>query len=237
MNSHFITGTGTGVGKTVLAAALVAAARAAGHDVLPMKPVQTGATRQGGAWQAPDLDFCLRLSGLEINATTYRDLAPYCFEPHCSPHLAAREAGTAISLKRILEAFERLTQGHDAVIVEGAGGILVPIDATTTMLDLVVELGLPVLVAASPRLGTLNHTLLTLQAIRAADLGVAGVVLVETEGGPRGAIEEDNAATIEAMGDTRVLGTIPHFPGLESAETVPADLLRAGAALVARLQT
>ena len=235
MNSHFITGTGTGVGKTVLTATLVAAARADGQDVVPMKPVQTGATSKAGGWRAPDLDFCLAMSGLEPEGSTYRDMAPYCFSPPCSPHLAAREAGVSISLGAVSDAFNRLQGEHDAVMAEGAGGVLVPLDDTSTMLDLMVHLALPILVAASPRLGTLNHTLLTLLALRGAGLHVTGVVLVDTDGGPTGVIEKDNRAMIEVMGDTRVLASLPHVPDLHLARRLPEKLLRVGTSILGYL--
>lgn len=235
MKSHFITGTGTGVGKTVLTAALAAAARGAGEDVAPMKPVQTGATCHGDLWRAPDLDFCLRAMGLEIDEEAYRDMAPCCFAPACSPHLAAREAGREIGLQPLLDAYTRLAERHATVLVEGAGGALVPLHDTITMLDLMRRLALPVLVAASPRLGTLNHTLLTLHALRSADLEVGGVVLIDTTGEPWGTIEDDNAGTIERLGATRVLGAIPYLGNLESSGSATPCLSEIGARILSRL--
>ena len=121
------------------------------------------------------------------------------------------------------------------MVVEGAGGGLAPVDENSTMLDLMRALELPVLVAASPRMGTLNHTLLTLQALERAGLELAGVALVETVPAPWGTIEQDNSATIERMGRTRVVGALPYLAGLDTAETPPASLIRHGGALLSRL--
>jgi dethiobiotin synthetase len=157
MNSLFVTGTDTDVGKTVVTAALVAAARAAGRDVVPMKPVQTGCTAHDGQLSAPDLDFVLRMAGL--SAAEQDLMCPYRFVPPCSPHLAALQAQQPISLSLIGDAYTSLQDAHDAVIVEGAGGCRVPLGPTADMRDLACALDLDVVVAARPGLGTLNHTL------------------------------------------------------------------------------
>jgi len=135
-------------------------------------------------------------------------MAPYCFKPACSPHLAAKLAGTRISLKRIEIAYRRLSRKYDGIIVEGAGGVLVPLNAKETMLDLMVRLQLPVLLVARPGLGTINHTLLSLRVLAEAKLKVLGVVLNQTSPGRWGQIEEDNRRTIERMGNVKVLACI-----------------------------
>jgi dethiobiotin synthase len=219
------------VGKTVLTAAWLAAARAAGEDAAPMKPVQTGALKTEGEWRSPDLDFCLRIAGMAEDPDGYRHMAPYCFRPACSPHLAAREAGVGIELAVIRQAYEAVQAVHASVLVEGAGGVRVPLDDRRTMLDLMVELALPVLVAASPRLGTINHTLLALDAIRSAGLTAAGVVLVETEPGPWGTIERDSADIIQGMSGIPLLGSIPFLGDLDTGETARQSLVFHAAAL------
>jgi dethiobiotin synthetase len=201
----FITGTDTGVGKTTLAAALLLRLRARGVDAVPMKPIQTGGTRRAGKLTAPDLDFCLRVAGL----TATEAMCPYRFAPACAPHLAARRARRPIRLRTIVAAFQRLAARHACVLVEGAGGALVPLGGGHTQLDLMRALALPVLVVARPGLGTLNHTLLTLAALRAARLKVAGVFFVHTQPGRCGPLEHDNAATIAKLGRVPVLGRLP----------------------------
>lgn len=208
----FITGTDTGVGKTCVAAQLLADLRAMGHNVAPMKPVQTGCHVRKGVLFAPDLATSLKAGGLKISSAQRADMAPYCFRMACSPHLAARLAGVRISLKRIEEAYRRLSRSYEGIIVEGAGGILVPLNEKETMLDLMIRLNLPVLLVARAGLGTLNHTLLSLTFLRSAGLPVLGVVLNQVSPGRWGRIEADNRLTIERLGGVRVLTCIRYSP-------------------------
>ena len=233
--SLFITGTDTGVGKTVLAASLLAAARSAGAQAAPMKPVQTGCAVHGGHLRAPDLDFCLCGSSMQVSETVYRDMAPYCYEPACSPHLAARQAGSDIEQDVILTAFRRLAADYDQIFIEGAGGVLVPISEAFSMLDLMKAFDLPVVLAARSSLGTLNHTQLSLQALRHADVRISGVVLVDSAQTVWGEIEEDNRRTIEALSEVRVLGVLPYVEGIGDSATLPEKLLDAGREILARI--
>ena len=179
----FITGTDTGVGKTVVSAALLSVLRSAGMDAVPMKPVQTGATRRSGRWRSPDLDFCLALAGLQPGPVEYARMAPCCFAKACSPHLAAAVAGRCIRLRRLTACFQTLKARHAMVVVEGVGGVCVPIQGRQTMLDLMGALDLPVVVVARLGLGTINHTLLTLHCLRRAQVRVLGVVFNATRPG------------------------------------------------------
>ena len=206
MKSVFITGTDTGIGKTVVAAGLLAAARARGIDAVPMKPVQTGCARN---LAAPDLDFCLREARFKPRPHEQDWMCPYRFIPACSPHLAARLARKRIQIGKIVDAFSRLSSLHEAVIVEGAGGVLAPIDERNTMLDIMKALRLPVILVARAGLGTINHTLLSLRELRRAKLKVVGVVLVQSAPGKRGVIEKDNVRTIEKLGGAPVLACLP----------------------------
>jgi len=185
MNGFFVTGTDTAVGKTVLSALLVAAL-----DGIYWKPVQTGA-----------------IEGTDRNSVRVWAACPeerlllerYCFDPPVSPHLAAREAGVRIAL----DAFESPAPvANHPHIVEGAGGAMAPLNEQDLMLDLMRHLGLPVVVAARTTLGTINHTLLTLAALRGAQLNVRGVVLI-------GAKNIENRRAIEDYGKLRVIGHIP----------------------------
>lgn len=205
----FVTGTDTGVGKTVVSAALVSLLRMKGVDAVPMKPVQTGCVRRGGYWVAPDLEFCLRRAGLTASETEKRWMAPYRFKPACSPHLAAAIQHRRIEIAPILKAFRGLRHRHSFVIVEGAGGILAPLNERETMLDLMTALALPVVLVARPGLGTLNHTLLSLRELRRARLPVAGVIINATERKWWGMIERDNMAVIQRLGRVRILGRLP----------------------------
>ena len=185
MKGFFVTGTDTGVGKTVLSALLVAAL-----DGVYWKPVQTGAI------EGTDRNTVGLLSGISKDR-----LLPerYLFDPPVSPHLAAREAGVQISLDSF--EFPDAPAGHPW-IVEGAGGVMVPLNQHDLMLDLMRRLGLPVVVAARTSLGTINHTLLTVRALRDANLEVRGVVMI-------GACNIENRNAIEHYGATQVIGHIP----------------------------
>jgi dethiobiotin synthetase len=185
MSGFFVTGTDTGVGKTVLSALLVAAL-----DGTYWKPVQTGAIE--GTYR----DSIRLWSGCpeeRILPERYR------FDPPVSPHLAARDAGVRIAL----DAFELpASMGDRPCIVEGAGGAMVPLNEHDLMVDLMRRLGLPVVIAARTSLGTINHTLLTLAALRGAHVSVRGVVLI-------GAENIENRRAIEHYGKVGVIGHIP----------------------------
>ncbi|MDO8684769.1 MAG: dethiobiotin synthase [Armatimonadota bacterium] len=208
MGAVFITGTDTGVGKTVVAAGLLASLRGEYLDAVPMKPVQTGAELENGRLVSPDLRFCLKAAGLNIKYEKKRLMCPYCFEPECSPHLAAEMSGVSIQIEEILRCYNKLLSTHKTVIVEGAGGVLAPISESETMMDIIRALAIPVVLVARRGLGTLNHTLLSLSELRHNNVEVLGVIL-NTVGldGPD-YIVQDNVKTIEKFVDVRVLGTI-----------------------------
>lgn len=171
MNGFFITGTDTGVGKTLLAVALTRALAARGLRVAVMKPVAAGTIR------TPDGEFnddALDLLAASNVKAPYDDVNPWLLRTPASPHLAARADGVAIRHERIGAAFERLRVASDLVLVEGAGGWLAPISATETMADIAERLALPVILVVGMRLGCLNHALLTRDALRARGLRFAG---------------------------------------------------------------
>lgn len=207
----FITGTDTGVGKTAITAVLLTVLRARGVDAVPMKPIQTGCLKRGGEVVAPDLDHCLRVVKYNPTVAEAEWMCPYRFVPACSPHLAARLARRPIQLRRISAAFRQLVARHDFVLVEGAGGVFTPLGGGRTMLDLMHTLDLPALVVARPGLGTVNHTLLTLAALRAAQVPIVGVMLCATRPGRRGQVERDNYQAIAELGQVAVLGRLPYI--------------------------
>jgi len=194
MRGYFVTGTGTGVGKTVLSAALMLRLRARG-PVRYFKPVQTGIEQDDDTAEVRRLANC---TDAEILAGGVR------LRGAVSPHLAARRAGVEIDLRRLQEEMPRF---EGSWIVEGAGGVLVPLSGSRMMADLIKLLGLPVIVAAASGLGTINHTLLTLEALRARALQAAGVVMI-------GEADAENREAIERFGKTAVLGEMPRFDPL-----------------------
>jgi dethiobiotin synthase len=181
----FVTGTDTGIGKTVLSALLCAA-----FDTVYWKPIQTG-TLEG-----TDRETVMRLAGIGPDRTLPE---VYSFVPPVSPHLAAFWVSTRIDLDRIcLPAWLE----QESIVVEGAGGVLVPVNDSQLMLDLMVRLKLPAILAARSSLGTINHTLLSLAALRSANVPVCGVVMI-------GEPNKENRGAVEHYGRVKVIGEIP----------------------------
>ena len=169
--SYFITGTDTGVGKTLVAVSLTRALVARGLRVAVMKPVAAGTVK------TPEGEFnddALELLAASNVKASYEDVNPWLLRTAASPHLAARADGVTIRHERIAAAYGRLAAASDLVLAEGAGGWLAPISATETMADVAEKLALPVLLVVGLRLGCLNHALLTRDAVRARGLRFAG---------------------------------------------------------------
>ena len=219
MQNVFITGTDTGVGKTVVAAALLACLRGRGIDAIPMKPVQTGCLSTERGMVAPDLQFSLAMTRTVISDEQLELMAPYRFEPACSPHLAAAQARTQITIDHIKSRYHALAEQHDTIVVEGAGGVLVPLSETQTMVDLMTALELQVVLVARPGLGTINHSLLSLLALERAGIRIAGIVFNSSQPHKTSIIEEDNRKIIEKLGNVPVIG---HLPFLCNAESIGA---------------
>ena len=215
----FVTGTDTGVGKSVLAAAICAGLAARGERVAALKPVVTGLDEPSGEWPRDhELLAAAASAGQAPEA-----VAPYRFGPPVAPHYAAELAGVRIEPARLLE-LARAAAEANALVVEGVGGMMVPITTGYLVRDLAVDLGLPVLVAARTGLGTINHVLLTLEAARSAGLRVAGVVMTPWPNDPE-PIERSNRVTIEDLGRVTVTGLPPTTPDAlaEAGSALPLD--------------
>jgi dethiobiotin synthetase len=191
----FVTGTGTGVGKTIVSAALLAALREAGESVRAYKPVLTGLAEPSEHWP-PDHELLATAAGMDPE-----DVAPLRFTPAVSPHLAAALAHERIDAATLIE--HAVAGADDTLIVEGVGGLLVPLTGDFTVRDLAVELALPLLIAAPPGLGTINHTLLSIEAARTVGLNVAAVVLTPWPTTPS-EMERSNRETITQLGKVEV---------------------------------
>lgn len=213
----FVTGTDTGVGKSVVAGAVLAGLAARGERVAAFKPAVTGLDDPPGEWPR-DHQLLAAAAGA---GQSPEDVCPHRFGPAASPHLAAEQVGEELNPDSLLAAAFAAAAGADALVCEGAGGLLVPLTERFLVRDLAAALGLPVVVAARPGLGTINHTLLTLEAARAADLAVAAVVLTPWPERPS-AIERSNRATLARLGAA---------PICTLAEVSPAGLHAAGASL------
>jgi len=219
----FVTGTDTGVGKTLITAGILRWLRHHGINAAPMKPVQTGGEARDGRLIAPDLEFCLAASGIQASQDDIKLMAPYVYEPACSPHLAGRMAQHYPELSRIKDCAGKLLQNYQVVVVEGAGGVMVPLNESFTMLDLMKELDYPVVLVSRFGLGTINHTLLSIHTMQTSGLKLIGIVFNHTER-PQAEdrfIEEDNPVTIAQFSGARVLGQIGYLENLnpEKEET------------------
>jgi dethiobiotin synthetase len=214
----FVTGTGTEVGKSVVSAAICAALGARGKTVAAYKPVVTGIDEEGGAGWPADHEL---LASVATAGQSASEIAPMRFEPPVSPHHAAELAGTKIDPPALVDGARRAADGRDFIVCEGIGGLLVPFTTGYMVRDLAVDLGLPTLIAARPGLGTINHTLLTIEAARAGGLELLGVVFTPWPDDASD-LERSNREAIEQLGNVEVWG-LP--------ETSPDDLAKAGETL------
>ncbi len=214
----FITGTDTGVGKTVVGCAIAEALRRRRIDLGVMKPIETGVGPQG---PLDAISLC-EAAGVSDPLDL---ICPQRFELPAAPSVAAAHEGGAVDLAAIRAAHTELTRRHDFLLIEGAGGVLVPITAEFSMLDLAAEFGAPLVVVTRASLGTINHTLLTLEAIERRGLPLAGVVISH---GPR-AISSSDRANLAALRDrlgARLVGEIESLPPEASAPAHAIDLDR-----------
>lgn len=204
MKGLFVTGTDTGVGKTLVACALLRGYAGKGLRAVGMKPVAAGATRTASGWDNEDV----RLLAAAGNVTApAEEVNPYCFEPPIAPHVAAERAGVAIDLEVIAGRYAALSARADVVVVEGAGGFLVPLSHRHTFADVAVRLGLPVVLVVGMRLGCLNHALLTRAAIEARGLRLAGWVANRID--PRMEAAGENLDTLRQRLGAPLLGDVP----------------------------
>ena len=197
MRGVFVTGTDTEAGKSVVAAAICAALAARDERVAAFKPAVTGLDEPPGEF-GRDHEL---LASVANAGQSPGEVAPHGFGPPVSPHLAAELAGVVIEPAELVAA----ARAHELLVCEGVGGLLVPITPGYLVRDLAVDLGLPVVIAARTGLGTINHTLLTVESARAAGLRVAGVVMTPWPDAPS-PMERSNADTIARLGDVRVTG-------------------------------
>ncbi|MGI9539369.1 MAG: dethiobiotin synthase [Miltoncostaeaceae bacterium] len=204
----FVTGTDTGVGKTAVAAALALAAEASGRRAVPLKPAQTG---DDGSI-VPDARFVQVAIG---NDEPYEAVCPQTYRAPLAPSVAAEIEGREVSLESVERALADLTERYDLVVVEGAGGLAVPFTRGMDMGDLAARLDLPVVVAVRPSLGTLNHTLLTLDGALRKGLRVVGIVISGYPDRP-GLDALSNPRELARLTPVPILGVLPHDPALDT---------------------
>ena len=210
MPSFLITGTDTGVGKTVVGCGLAAALTVQGKRVGVFKPAETGCPEREGELYPQDAAL---LAGFAQSSLPLEEVCPYRFAPPVAPSVAADMAGTAIEVNRIREHLQRQVASHDMVIVEGAGGLLVPLNGRYSFADLAADLQLPVLIVIGSKLGALNHALLTFYCAQARSLPILGYILNH----PAPASEssdlaiQTNAQTLAGLTDVPCLGILPYL--------------------------
>jgi len=216
--AYFITGTDTGVGKTLVSCALLRAFGAQGKKALGMKPVAAGCEATAEGLACEDVE---RLMAAGNVAAAREWINPYAFQPAIAPHIAAAQAGVEISLDRIAEAFARLRGVADVVVVEGVGGWRVPLNEREDTADMARCLGLPVILVVGMRLGCLNHALLTAQAIEASGLELAGWVANRID--PQMPAFEENLQALESRLAAPLLGVLP-YSATPDADTAAQSL-------------
>jgi len=203
----FITGTDTDVGKTVIAGCLAAVLNKAGKKVCVYKPVQCGDLLEGNI-KSPDLDLVKKLSNIPDEAL----VNDYSFTMAASPHLAAEHDKTKIDIGSIKEHVKSLINGYDFVLIEGAGGLMVPLTRTYTVLDLIQDLSVPVLVVSRAGLGTINHTSMTVSVLKSLEIPVLGIIFNYFKGG---ILEEDNKEIIHKLNNVPIIGLVPFSENIE----------------------
>lgn len=212
----FITGTDTGVGKTCVAAALIHGFAQTGLRAVGMKPVAAGAVWHGEQLLNEDVVQLIEASNIEAPVAL---INPYVFEPAIAPHIAAKEAGVVISIDKLCAGYQKLSQRADVVVVEGAGGFLVPLNDKDNTADLAAALGLPVVLVVGMRLGCLNHALLTVAAIEAKGLPLAGWVANCIA--PQMDRLDENLNSLKQRIAAPCLGVIPYAPQQTFSEVSP----------------
>jgi len=205
----FITGTDTGVGKTVAAAAIARLLRDRGINVGVMKPVTSGCDCPEGKLRSDDAELLAWGAGCD---PADPDIAPYCLAAPIAPSVAAAMEGVRIDFSRIRDAFDRLAARHDFMIVEGAGGLMVPLAGGLMVADLIGRLSLPALVIARPGLGTVNHTVLTCFAAKQLGIETRGVIINDYPETPDRAAESA-PHLIDSLSGAPLLGIFPHVSG------------------------
>jgi len=225
MKGFFVTGTDTGVGKTIVSGILITILRAQGYRVGAMKPFETGCLREGGVLVPSDGMFLKDLAAMEESLNM---IVPVCLEKPLAPMVAAEIDGLRIDVAQVWKSFEILKKRYDYMVIEGVGGLLVPITPSYFVADLIKDFGLPVIVVSRPSLGTINHTLLTLRELQRRDITIRGIIF-NYSFPPEGTLaEETNPDVISRLTDVPVIGIIPYLKAFdrESLLSVAREALR-----------
>ena len=211
MKGYFITGTDTGVGKTIVTACLANLFK--NQNVGVMKPIETGVDPECSSSSNSDAKFLMEITGVQ---DPLEDVCPYRLKSPASPYQAAKIEGKVIDPERILERFRALQSKHSMMLVEGIGGLMVPIAQRYKVTDLALQMGLPLIIVSRVQLGTLNHTLMTISAAQQQGLKIKGVILNPAYEGELEPIEAEQGQLIEEFSGVPILGTCPYINDLSS---------------------
>lgn len=220
MTGFFITGTDTGVGKTVVTACLLALFKKRGLDVGVMKPIETGVDAKCSSSANSDAKFLMETAAIEDDLA---EVCPVRLKPAASPYQAAQMENTSIEIDNILSAFKTLSDRHSSLLVEGVGGLMVPIRRDYFVVDLIRDMALPVILVCRYRLGTLNHSLLALEHLKRQGLEVRGIIFNQT--GDLDSVEREQPALLSELSETPLLGGVPFIENL-STESFTPELLQ-----------
>lgn len=207
----FITGTDTGIGKTIVAGGIVAALKNRGINIGVMKPFETGISKLNGSWQLQDGEFLKKAAGVKDHDNL---ITPFCFKNPVAPYVAANLENIRIDLNEVHHAFSKLTSKYQFILVEGAGGLLVPIKNNYLYTNLIKDFDIPVVIVARPGLGTINHTLLTINAAQSYGLKVTGIIFNNYNNCDYGTAEKTNPKIIKELSGISILGEIPFLSDL-----------------------
>ncbi len=207
----FITGTDTGVGKTFVSVGLIKALKERGHSVCPVKPLETGSRIRKGKLIPQDTIRLMKASGVDEPIDI---INPYRLKHALAPSVAAEIEDLRINKRRIFSAYNQLSKRYEITIVEGAGGIMVPIYKKYLFLDFAKDLNLHTVIVSRPGLGTINHTLLTIEAARSRGLDIIGVIINYAVKTKKGLSEKTNPEVIGYIGGLPILGIIPYTESL-----------------------
>jgi len=207
----FITGTDTGVGKTVMAGAVIKVMQSFGIKAGAMKPVECGCGKEGNVLIPYDGTFLKQAAHMD---EPIKQVTPVCFESPLSPLAASDIEGRKISIDEIKKAYYKLYKSYEAMVVEGVGGLMVPLKKDYYMLDLAREFTLPLLVVTKPGLGSINHTMLTVNYALESGLTVAGLIINYSRPPENSLAEKTNPKTLEEICPVPVIGTFPFLKGM-----------------------
>ena len=229
-NTLFVTGTDTSVGKTYFCAMFLEFLKNMNIRAGYQKWVATGAE----TGQPEDLDICLKAAGVSSDREIFVQQVPYCFRFPASPHLAAEMESKAVEAEIIIEKYRNMAGMHELLVVEGVGGIMVPLRRDLLLADLLAKVKARTLVVARSGLGTLNHTLLTLEALRNRGIPALGVVFSDPEKGEDERLVQDNMRTVAEIGLVRVFGRLKR---LQDAKEARNSFMPIGQAILEQLQS